>query len=53
MTLDELIRDLQYEQDKHGEDEIGYEVNRNSVDILIGEDPDKGSSVTIPEPNWD
>ncbi len=52
MTLNELISELQGEQGRHGEKEVGYEVNKDSVDILIGEDPDTGSSITIPEPSW-
>ena len=52
MTLNELIKKLQGEQDKHGDDEIGYEPGRDCIDILIGNDPSAGSSITIPQPSW-
>lgn len=52
MTLNELIEQLQGEQDKHGDDKIGYEVGRGCIDILIGEDPETGVAVTVPKPNW-
>ncbi|KKN74182.1 hypothetical protein LCGC14_0392680 [marine sediment metagenome] len=52
MTLNELIRDLQLEQDRHGDNEVGYEVGSTYMEILIGDDPATGSSVNIPDPGW-
>ena len=52
MRLSELIIELQGMQDEHGDDEIGYEVGKDSIDILIGEDPENGRAVTIPNPKW-
>lgn len=52
MTLNDLIAELQREQVIHGDKEISYQVGTTSVDILIGEDADAGSAVTIEKPNW-
>ena len=51
-TLNELIRDLEYEKEKHGDSEIGWDVGSTGLELLIGEDPDTGSSVTIDKPEW-
>ena len=52
MTLDELIAELQIAHSLHSGDEIGYEIYKDSIEILIGENPDTGSSVTIKKPDW-
>ena len=53
MTLNELITELKQEAaGGHGDKEISYEAGRNQLDILIGEDPDTGLSVTIKKPDW-
>ena len=50
MTVQELIEALQLLN--RPDDEIGYEVGTNHVDLLIGEDPDSGESVYITKPKW-
>ncbi|KKK81019.1 hypothetical protein LCGC14_2817700 [marine sediment metagenome] len=51
MTVKELIAALQIEPGTEDE-EIGYEMFRESLDLLIGEDPDYGATITIPKPSW-
>jgi len=51
MTVKELIEELErYDKDL----EVGYEIGRTSIDLLIGEDPDdkKSGTITIDEPEW-
>ena len=52
MTLNELIEELQKEQSTHGSEEIGYEVSRTKIDILIGEDENTGVCIAILKPDW-
>lgn len=52
MTLNGLIDELQHHLDTHGDDEVSYDVGKDRVDILIGEDPTKGVMVTILKPDW-
>jgi len=52
MTLNQLIAALRVHEDKHGDDEIGFAVGTKTIDVLIGEDEDKGVMVTVPRPEW-
>jgi len=51
MNVKELINEL---SSCPGDFEIGYELDKNSINLLIGEDPDdkNSSAVTIPKPDW-
>ncbi len=52
MNVKELIKELEGCHDK--DMEVGYEVNRTSLELLVGEDSDNinSNSITIPKPEW-
>ena len=53
INLDELVAKLQVHQHEHGKDEVSYSTGRESMDILIGKDPEKGCCVSVPYPGQD
>ena len=53
MNLRELIDELRVYEDKYGDEEISYDAYKNTVQILIGENPDTRVSITIKKADWD
>jgi len=52
MNVHELVKEL---ENCHNKDmEVGFQVERTSLELLIGEDADDKDSVsiTIPKPEW-
>ena len=49
MTVKELILKLQNVPE---DAEIGYQVGQHILELLIGDNPNTGEMITIPEPDW-